>query len=90
MHRCNNESVGNYGAEAAAAYQGEALTFGPEYLIPKPFDPRLSVVVSSAIGAAMRSGGKPIADLENYKDKLKEGVFKSALLMRQFLRQQKG
>ncbi|NCX27800.1 MAG: NADP-dependent malic enzyme [Rhodobacterales bacterium] len=72
-------------AEAAAAYQGEALTFGPEYLIPKPFDPRLSVVVSSAVAqAAMRSGvaKKPIADLENYKDKLKEGVFKSALLMR--------
>ena len=72
-------------AEAAAAYQGEALTFGPEYLIPKPFDPRLSVVISSAVAqAAMKSGvaKKPIADLKSYKDKLKEGVFKSALLMR--------
>ena len=39
-------------AEAAAAYQGEALTFGPEYLIPKPFDPRLSVVISSAVAHA--------------------------------------
>merc|ERR1712185_668814 len=35
-------------AEAAAAYKGETLTFGPNYLIPKPFDPRLSSVVSSA------------------------------------------
>ena len=72
-------------AEAAAAYQGESLTFGPEYLIPKPFDPRLSVVVPTAVAqAAMKSGvaKKPIPDLESYKDKLKEGVFKSALLMR--------
>ena len=42
-------------AEAAAAYKGETLTFGPDYLIPKPFDPRLSSVVSSAVAeAAMR------------------------------------
>ena len=69
-------------AEAAAAYQGESLTFGPEYLIPKPFDPRLSVVVPTAVAqAAMESGvaKKPISDLENYKDKLKEGVFKSEI-----------
>ena len=60
------------------------LNFGPEYLIPKPFDPRLSVVVPTAVAqAAMKSGvAKPIPDLESYKDKLKEGVFKSALLMR--------
>ena len=79
-------------AEAAAAYQGEALTFGPEYLIPKPFDPRLSVVVPTAVAqAAMESGvaKKPISDLESYKDKLKEGVFKSALLMRPVLKLQK-
>ncbi|WP_209597083.1 NADP-dependent malic enzyme [Ruegeria sp. HKCCSP351] len=72
-------------AEAAAAYKGEQLTFGPEYLIPKPFDPRLVGVVSSAVAkAAMESGvaKRPIEDLESYKEKLNQTVFKSALLMR--------
>ncbi|MEO0390628.1 MAG: NADP-dependent malic enzyme [Pseudomonadota bacterium] len=72
-------------AEAAAAYQGEQLTFGTEYLIPKPFDPRLVGVVSSAVAkAAMDSGvaTRPIADLEAYRQKLDGSVFKSALLMR--------
>ncbi|WP_171231999.1 NADP-dependent malic enzyme [Ruegeria sp. HKCCA4812] len=72
-------------AEAAAAYKGEQLTFGPDYLIPKPFDPRLVGVVSSSVAqAAMESGvaKRPIRDLEAYKEKLNQSVFKSALLMR--------
>ncbi len=72
-------------AEAAAAYKGEQLTFGPDYLIPKPFDPRLVGVVSSAVAkAAMDSGvaKRPIEDLDAYKEKLNQTVFKSALLMR--------
>lgn len=72
-------------AEAAAAYRGETLTFGPEYLIPKPFDPRLVGVVSSAVArAAMQTGvaTRPIADLEAYKRKLDSSVFRSALIMR--------
>ena len=72
-------------AEAAAAYKGEQLTFGPDYLIPKPFDPRLVGVVSSAVArAAMESGvaRRPIKDLEAYKERLNQTVFKSALLMR--------
>lgn len=72
-------------AEAAAAYQGEHLTFGPDYLIPKPFDPRLVGVVSSAVArAAMESGvaRRPIEDIEAYKERLNQTVFKSALLMR--------
>ena len=72
-------------AEAAAAYQGEALTFGPDYLIPKPFDPRLSAVVSSAVAkAAMDSNvaTRPIEDLEQYCESLNQNIFKSALLMR--------
>ena len=72
-------------AEAAAAYKGEALTFGAEYLIPKPFDTRLSAVVSSAVAkAAMETGvaTKPLEDLEAYKERLNASVFKSALLMR--------
>ena len=72
-------------AEAAAAYKGEKLTFGPEYLIPKPFDPRLVSIVSSSVAkAAMETGvaTRPIEDLEAYKEKLDQSVFKSALLMR--------
>jgi malate dehydrogenase (oxaloacetate-decarboxylating)(NADP+) len=72
-------------AEAAAAYQGEQMTFGADYLIPKPFDPRLVGIVSSAVArAAMETGvaTRPIADMEAYKAKLDNSVFKSALLMR--------
>ncbi|SFS65989.1 malate dehydrogenase (oxaloacetate-decarboxylating)(NADP+) [Sulfitobacter marinus] len=72
-------------AEAAAAYQGEQLTFGADYLIPKPFDPRLIGVVSSAVAkAAMETGvaTRPIEDLDAYRHKLDSSVFKSALLMR--------
>lgn len=72
-------------AEAAAAYRGEKLTFGADYLIPKPFDPRLIGVVASAVArAAMETGvaTRPIADLEAYKHKLDGSVYKSALIMR--------
>ncbi len=72
-------------AEAAAAYKGEQLTFGPDYLIPKPFDPRLIGTVASAVArAAMETGvaARPIEDMEAYKRKLDGSVFRSALLMR--------
>lgn len=72
-------------AETAAAYAGEQLTFGSEYLIPKPFDPRLIGIVATAVAeAAMKSGvaTRPLEDLKAYKAKLDSSVFKSALLMR--------
>ncbi len=72
-------------AEAAAAYKDESLNFGPDYLIPKPFDPRLLAIVSGAVvKAAMESGvaTRPIADLAAYKQKLESSVFRSALIMR--------
>ena len=72
-------------AEAAAAYQGEQMNFGPDYLIPKPFDPRLMGVVASAVAkAAMETGvaTRPVADLAAYKESLDGSVFKSALIMR--------
>ncbi|MEZ5796930.1 MAG: NADP-dependent malic enzyme [Paracoccaceae bacterium] len=72
-------------AEAAAAYRGERLSFGPDYLIPKPFDPRLIGGVASAVArAAMETGvaTRPIADLDAYREKLNGSVFKSALIMR--------
>ena len=72
-------------AEAAAAYHGEKLTFGVDYLIPKPFDPRLMGVVASAVaGAAIETGvaTRPIADMEAYKANLDASVFKSSMIMR--------
>ena len=72
-------------AEAAAAYRGETLTFGADYLIPKPFDPRLMGVVSSAVArAAMESGvaTRPLPDVEAYKRALDGSVFRSAMIMR--------
>jgi malate dehydrogenase (oxaloacetate-decarboxylating)(NADP+) len=72
-------------AEAAAAYQGEQMTFGADYLIPKPFDPRLMGVVAGAVAKAACASGvaaRPIEDFEGYKRKLDGSVFRSALLMR--------
>ncbi len=72
-------------AEAAAAYHGETLSFGADYLIPKPFDPRLMGVVASAVArAAMETGVavRPLDDLRAYKARLDGSVFKSAMLMR--------
>jgi malate dehydrogenase (oxaloacetate-decarboxylating)(NADP+) len=61
------------------------LTFGPEYLIPQPFDPRLLVAVAPAVArAAMESGvaTQPIADLHNYTEKLWQFVFHTTALMK--------
>ncbi|MGB0959775.1 MAG: NADP-dependent malic enzyme [Halocynthiibacter sp.] len=72
-------------AEAAAAYKGEQLTFGADYLIPKPFDPRLTGIVSSAVAkAAMETGvaTRPMDNLAEYRARLDQSVFKSALIMR--------
>ena len=72
-------------AEAAAAYTSEKLSFGPDYLIPKAFDPRLMGVVATAVArAAMETGvaTRPLADLDAYKANLDGSVFKSAMLMR--------
>ncbi|CAN5660539.1 NADP-dependent malic enzyme [soil metagenome] len=72
-------------AEAAAAYEGERLSFGRDYLIPKPFDPRLLSIVAGAVDkAAMESGvaTRPLADLEAYKARLNDSVYRSAFIMR--------
>jgi malate dehydrogenase (oxaloacetate-decarboxylating)(NADP+) len=69
----------------AAAYGGiEDLAFGPEYLIPKPFDPRLIVKIAPAVAkAAMDSGvaTRPIADFEAYAQRLLQFVYHSGTLM---------
>jgi malate dehydrogenase (oxaloacetate-decarboxylating)(NADP+) len=68
-----------------AAYGDLNLRFGPEYLIPKPFDPRLIVKVAPAVAkAAMESGvaTRPIADLDGYRQGLQQFVYHSGMLMR--------
>jgi malate dehydrogenase (oxaloacetate-decarboxylating)(NADP+) len=69
----------------ASAYRSQNLSFGPEYLIPKPFDPRLIVHIAPAVAkAAMESGvaTRPIADLEAYKDQLQQFVYHSGTFMK--------
>ncbi|MCG7958434.1 MAG: NADP-dependent malic enzyme [Candidatus Thiodiazotropha taylori] len=68
-----------------SAYGGQSLQFGPEYLIPKPFDQRLMVSVPCAVAkAAMDSGValRPIKDLESYRARLQHRVFRTSLTMR--------
>ena len=71
-------------AVAAEAYNDEDLTYGPNYLIPKAFDPRLLCVVAGAVAqAAMESGvAKAPLDIEEYKNSLEAMTNKSAMLMR--------
>jgi malate dehydrogenase (oxaloacetate-decarboxylating)(NADP+) len=69
----------------AAAYGGEAPVFGPEYIIPKPFDPRLILHIAPAVArAAMASGvaKRPITDFEAYQRQLEQFVYRSGQLMR--------
>lgn len=69
----------------AGAYGGEELKFGPEYLIPKPFDPRLIARIAPAVAkAAMDSGvaTRPITDMDAYVERLNQSVYKTSLFMR--------
>ena len=77
---------------AARAYGGEARTFGPGSLIPNPFDPRLILRIAPAVAkAAMDSGvaTRPIADFEQYRERLIRFVFRSGLIMRPVFAQAK-
>jgi malate dehydrogenase (oxaloacetate-decarboxylating)(NADP+) len=70
---------------AARAYGGKTVSFGPESIIPQPFDPRLIVQLAPAVArAAMESGvaTRPIADLDAYTEKLNAFVFRTTLLMK--------
>ena len=70
---------------AARAYGGKSLSFGPEYLIPQPFDPRLLVSLAPAVAkAAMDSGvaTRPMADLEAYRQRLSQFVFRTGFVMK--------
>jgi malate dehydrogenase (oxaloacetate-decarboxylating)(NADP+) len=77
-------------AELTKVYTGEALTFGPEYLIPKPFDPRLIVDLPIAVAkAAMETGvaTRPIEDWDAYEDRLNQFFIRSRLIMKPIITQ---
>jgi malate dehydrogenase (oxaloacetate-decarboxylating)(NADP+) len=72
-------------AEVIAAYGGQVATFGPDYLIPKPFDPRLITELPPAVAkAAMESGvaTRPLNDLEAYRQTLQQFVFRTGMVMK--------
>ncbi len=72
-------------AEVAAIYSDESLEFGPKYMIPKPFDPRLIVELPMAVAkTAMETGvaTRPIEDWESYKNKLTQFFYQSDAMMR--------
>src|SRR5690554_2059259 len=71
--------------DLGAAYGGETPRFGPDYLIPRPFDPRLLMSVAPAVArAAMESGvaTRPIEDIDSYRDRLSSWVFRTGLMMK--------
>ncbi len=70
---------------AARAYSGETPIFGPEFLIPSPFDPRLILRIAPAVAEAAAATGaasRPIEDMEAYLDRLNRFVFRSGLVMK--------
>jgi malate dehydrogenase (oxaloacetate-decarboxylating)(NADP+) len=72
-------------SDLASAYGGEVPRFGPEYLIPRPFDPRLLVMLAPAVAkAAMESGiaTRPIGDFVAYEEKLGQFIYRTGLLMK--------
>ena len=71
--------------EVAAAYAGQELAFGPDYIIPKPFDSRLILRIAPAVAKAAAESGvatRPIADLEAYRQSLTRFVYQTGLVMR--------
>ena len=69
----------------AAAYAGQQLAFGPEYLIPKPFDPRLMMKIAPAVAQAAFDSGvalRPIADMDAYRERLQSFVYASGTTMK--------
>jgi len=76
----------------ASAYGDQDLSFGPEYIIPKPFDPRLIVKIAPAVAkAAMDSGvaTRPIANFDHYVEKLSEFIYTTNLFMKPIFSQAK-
>jgi malate dehydrogenase (oxaloacetate-decarboxylating)(NADP+) len=97
MKRASVEAIAQLAREApsdvaAKAYGDDVKTFGPESLIPSPFDPRLILRIAPAVAkAAMDSGvaTRPIADFDAYRDQLSLFVFRSGFIMKPLFTQAK-
>ncbi|MFC3394499.1 NADP-dependent oxaloacetate-decarboxylating malate dehydrogenase [Brenneria rubrifaciens] len=85
VHAIANLALAEQSEVVASAYGDQELSFGPEYLIPKPFDPRLIIKIAPAVAkAAMESGVamRPIEDFDAYIEKLTQFVYKTNLFMK--------
>ena len=72
-------------SDLGSAYSGESPKFGPDYLIPRPFDPRLLVALAPAVAQAAMTSGlalRPIADMDAYREKLGQFVYRTGLIMK--------
>ena len=69
----------------ALAYEGQDLTFGPDYIIPKPFDPRLLAAIAPRVAEAAAASGvatRPIEDMDAYRDKLGQMIYHTGFFMK--------
>lgn len=85
VHAIADLALAEQSDEVAMAYGGQELRFGPNYIIPKPFDPRLIVRIAPAVAeAAMNSGvaTRPIQDIEAYRAKVADLVYRTGTPMR--------
>ena len=76
----------------AAAYAGEDLRFGPDYIIPKPFDPRLMAAIAPAVARAAEESGvaaRPITDMAAYRERLAEMIYHTGFFMKPVFAQAK-
>jgi malate dehydrogenase (oxaloacetate-decarboxylating)(NADP+) len=76
----------------AAAYAGEDLSFGPDYIIPKPFDPRLMAAIAPAVAKAAEESGvaaRPITDMAAYRERLAEMIYHTGFFMKPVFAQAK-
>jgi len=76
----------------AAAYAGEDLSFGPDYIIPKPFDPRLMAAIAPAVAKAAQESGvaaRPITDMPAYRERLAEMIYHTGFFMKPVFAQAK-
>ena len=85
VHAIANLAQAEQSEVVAAVYVGEKMAFGPEYVIPKPFDPRLMIKIAPAVAQAAADSGvalRPIQDMDAYRERLQSFVYASGTVMK--------
>jgi len=85
VHEIANLTKADISEEVATAYAGQDLSFGPDYIIPKPFDSRLILRIAPAVAKAAQASGvatRPIEDLDTYRQHLTRFVYQTGMFMR--------